>query len=207
MTRLLIADSQPIFREGNKRILAVNPDMEVVDEASTGPDTLQKNRDLEVDVITLDLGIERAGFLGLLKQLRTDRPHVKILVIGAKDAAVRALRAGAAGHLPRNSAPDDLVTAIRKVDAGRKFITAALAERLAQAVIRGGAPHEALSDREYEVLQLLVAGHTVKEIAERLALSPKTVSTHRSRLLAKMDLGTNADLVQYATEHGLDATA
>jgi DNA-binding NarL/FixJ family response regulator len=206
--RLFIADDHPVVRAGLRGIVEGEPDFEVVGEARDGGDMLGRIGRTPAEVLLLDVSMPGPGFLEVLRSLRQDHPRVAVLVLSVHPEdqyAVRALRAGAAGYLTKDHSPEELVAAIRKVHRGGKYVSPALAERLAVGLEIGGgdAPHEQLSDREYDVLCLLGSGRTVKEIAGRLALSPKTVSTYRARVLEKMKLAGNADLVRYAAQHGL----
>lgn len=208
MIRVLIADDHAVVRQGLKQILGEIPDMLVAGEATTGPEVLEQARALDWDVLVLDLTLpERSGF-DVLLELRAEKPDRPVLVLSmhAEDQyARRLLKAGAAGYLTKESVPEELIQAIRKVVGGGLYISPALAEKLAREL---GAPsdraaHETLSDREFQVLRLIATGKTVSQIAEALALSVKTVSTYRSRLLQKMNLRTNAELIHYALQHGL----
>jgi two-component system, NarL family, invasion response regulator UvrY len=206
--RLFIADDHPVVRAGLRGIVEGEPDFEVVGEARDGGDMLARIGRTPAEVLLLDVSMPGPGFLEVLRSLRQDHPRVAVLVLSVHPEdqyAVRALRAGAAGYLTKDHSPEELVAAIRKVHRGGKYVSPALAERLAVGLEIGAAdaPHEQLSDREYDVLCLLGSGRTVKEIAGRLALSPKTVSTYRARVLEKMKLASNADLVRYAAQHGL----
>ncbi|HSB53672.1 MAG TPA: response regulator transcription factor [Gemmatimonadales bacterium] len=208
MIRLLIADDHPIVREGLRRIAADQPGITVVAEAQTADEALARMSQAPVDVMLLDVSMPGPGFIEVLQQVRRDHPTVKVLVLSVHPEdqwAVRALRAGAAGYLTKDHSPEQLIEAIRRVYRGSKYVTAALAEKLATGLEAGGGvtPHETLSDREYEVLRGLGAGLSVKDIAARLNLSSKTVSTYRSRILEKMQLRTNADLVRYVRDHAL----
>jgi two-component system, NarL family, invasion response regulator UvrY len=208
MIRLFIADDHPVVRAGLRGIIEGEPDFEVVGEACDGGDMLARIGRTPAEVVLLDVSMPGPGFLEVLQGLRQDHPRVAILVLSVHPEdqyAVRALRAGAAGYLTKDHSPEELVAAIRKVHRGGKYVSPSLAERLAVGLEIGanGSPHEQLSNREYDVLCLLGSGRTVKEIASRLALSPKTVSTYRARVLEKMKLATNADLVRYAAQHGL----
>ncbi len=208
MIRLLLADDHPVVREGLRRIIADYPEMTVVGEATSGDEALQQASRLAADVLLLDISMPGLGFLDVLRQVKVDHPRLRVLVLSMHPEdqyAVRALRAGAAGYLNKNHSPEQLVQAIRKVVRGGKYVSPSLAEKLAHDLERGaeGLPHEELSDREYQVLCLLGSGRSVKEVAASLAVSPKTVSTYRMRLLEKMKLSTNADLVRYAAQHGL----
>jgi DNA-binding NarL/FixJ family response regulator len=206
--RLLVADDHPIVREGLRRIVADHPGLQVVAEVAHGDEVAATVARTVVDVVLLDISMPGPGFLNVLERLRTEHPRVPVLVLSVHPEdqyAVRALRAGAAGYLTKDHSPEQLVEAIRKVHRGGRFVSPTLAERLASDIATGraAAPHESLSDREYEVLCLLGSGRTVKEIAGELNLSPKTVSTYRGRLLEKMRSCNNADLVRYAAQHGL----
>lgn len=208
MIRLVIADDHPVVREGLRRIVAEQPGLAVVGEATTGDEVLTEVRRLAVDVLLLDISMPGLRFLELLRRLREEHPRIRVLVLSThpeEQYAVRALRAGAAGYLTKDHSPEQLVQAIGKVVRGGKFVSASLAEKLARDLDLGRdqLPHELLSDREYEVLCLLGSGRSVKEVAAMLSLSPKTASTYRARLLEKMRLSTNADLVRYAAQHGL----
>jgi DNA-binding NarL/FixJ family response regulator len=208
MIRLFIADDHPVVRAGLRGIVEGEPDFEVVGEACDGGDMLARIGRTPAEVLLLDVSMPGPGFLEVLRVLRQDHPRVAVLVLSVHPEdqyAVRALRAGAAGYLTKDHSPEELVAAIRKVHRGGKYVSPSLAERLAVGLEIGAndSPHEQLSNREYDVLCLLGSGRTVKEIASRLALSPKTVSTYRARVLEKMKLATNADLVRYAAQHGL----
>jgi DNA-binding NarL/FixJ family response regulator len=208
MIRLFIADDHPVVRAGLRGIVDGEPDFEVVGEACDGGDMLARIGRTPAEVLLLDVSMPGPGFLEVLRGLKQDHPRVAVLVLSVHPEdqyAVRALRAGAAGYLTKDHSPEELVAAIRKVHRGGKYVSPSLAERLAVGLEIGAndSPHEQLSNREYDVLCLLGSGRTVKEIASRLALSPKTVSTYRARVLEKMKLATNADLVRYAAQHGL----
>jgi two-component system invasion response regulator UvrY len=208
MIRLLIADDHPVVREGLRRIVADDPGLQVVGEAVDGDGVLALISRQPTDVVLLDVSMPGPGFLQVLERLRAEHPGVKVLVLSVhpeEQYAVRALRAGAAGYLTKDHSPEQLIEAIRRVHRGGKYVSPTLAERLATDLAAGGpqAAHELLSHREYDVLCLLGSGRTVKEISAELDLSPKTVSTYRARLLEKMRLTGNADLVRYAARHGL----
>jgi DNA-binding NarL/FixJ family response regulator len=208
MIRLLIADDHPIVRSGLRRIAEEDEDIIVTAEASNGEEALGALRNAIVDIVLLDISMPGAPFIDTLKRLREDHPTVRVLVLSAHPEdqwAVRALRAGASGYLTKDHSPDQLVDAVRRVFRGGRYVSPALAEQLASRLGAefAGAPHELLSDREFEVLRRLGAGHTVKEVASELRLSPKTVSTYRTRLMEKLAVNSNADLVRYAAQHGL----
>ena len=208
MIRIVIADDHTILREGLKQLLSSAEGIEVVGEAVDGHEVLQRVRDADFDVLLLDLSMPGKSGMDLIKQVKTERPRLRILVLSMhaeQQYAVRAVRAGASGYLTKESATTQLVAAIRKVAAGGAFISPEVAEQLALGAMpkAEGPPHAALSDREYEVFRLLVSGKTVTDIADRLNLSVKTVSTHKARLLEKMGMATPADLVRYAIAHRL----
>jgi DNA-binding NarL/FixJ family response regulator len=206
--RLFIADDHPVVRAGLRGIIEGEPGFEVVGEAANGHDLLATIGRTPAEVLLLDVSMPGPGFLEVLRDLKQDHPRLAVLVLSVHPEdqyAVRALRAGAAGYLTKDHSPEELVAAIRKVQRGGKYVSPSLAEKLAVGleIGTGGWPHEELSNREYDVLCLLGSGRTVKEIAGRLELSPKTVSTYRARVLEKMKLASNADLVRYAAQHGL----
>ena len=208
MIRILIADDHPIVRAGLRRIAEDDRSITVTAEAPTGDAALIALRQHIVDVVLLDVSMPGSPFTETLRRLREEHPTVRILVLSAHPEdqwAVRALRAGASGYLTKDHCPDQLLDAIRRVHRGGRYVSATLAERLAAQLGQdfAGAPHEQLSDREFDVLRGLGAGHTVKEVARALGLSPKTVSTYRTRLMEKMRFETNADLVRYCADHGL----
>ena len=209
MIRLLIADDHPIVREGLKRIIAECPDMELVGEAMDGDQALEQTAAAAgVDVLLLDVSMPGPGFLETMRRLRKEHPDVRVLVLSVHSEdqyAVRALRLGASGYGTKDHSPDELAGAIRRAFRGGKYVTDSLAERLAFELEtdRDMLPHALLSDREYQVLCKLGSGTSVKETAVELGLSPKTVSTYRTRVLAKMNLKTNAELIRYVLRHGL----
>jgi two-component system, NarL family, invasion response regulator UvrY len=210
MIRILIADDHAIVHRGLKQIVADEPDMVVAGEATTGHEALMLIRQQPWDVVVLDLSMPGRGGLDVLKELSQERRRVPVLVLSMhpeEQFAVRALRLGAAGYLTKESAPEELVKAIRKAVAGGRYVSAALAEKLAGHL--GGErgderpPHEMLSDREYLVLRLIASGKSVSTIADELALSVKTVSTYRTRILEKMRMQNNAELTHYAISNRL----
>jgi DNA-binding NarL/FixJ family response regulator len=208
MIRLAIADDHPIVRQGLRRIVSEGAGISVVGEASTAAELFRLLAGAAVDVVLLDVSMPGSTFVETLKDLREKHPSVKVLVLSVHPEdqwAVRALRAGAAGYLTKDHSPEQLVEAVRRVARGGKYVSEVLAEKLAGLVDNGrtGAPHERLSDREFEVLRALGSGMAVKEVAEQLKLSAKTVSTYRARLLEKMGLKSRADLVRYVVEHDL----
>jgi len=208
MIRVLIADDHAIVREGLTRILEDATEEFSVDEAEDGHQALARAREGEYDVILLDIAMPGLDGMDVLKQLKLDGSAARILMLTMypeAQFASRALRAGAAGYLTKDRAPEELVRAIRKVAAGRRYITDSLAERIAGELEHGADKplHELLSDREFQVFRLLAAGNAVSAIAEQLALSAKTVSTYRSRILQKTGMSGNAELTTYAVRHEL----
>jgi DNA-binding NarL/FixJ family response regulator len=207
MIRVMIADDHQLVRDGLKQLLLAAPGIEVVAEAADGHQALQAARNSNPDLALLDMSMPGPSGIDLVKRLKAACPAVRILVLsmhGERQYAARALKAGASGYLTKDSASEQLVTAIRKVAAGGVYLTDAAAESLLQNVVAtDAAPHERLSDREFEVLRLLAAGRSPTEIADQLHLSVKTVSTHKTHVLEKLGLDNAADLVRYAIQHGL----
>ena len=204
MIRVLLADDHEIVRDGLKRILAATTDLEVAGEASGGDEALALVKTNDYDVAMLDMSMPGLSGLDLIKRLKLEKPKLRILVLsmhGESQYAARALKAGASGYLNKDSAAELLLSALRKVAAGGVHIGEAAAATLLQSSEK--LPHEALSDREFEVLRLLVEGLGPTEIGERLHLSVKTVSTHKTRILEKLNVGSTAALVRYALEHRL----
>lgn len=208
MIKVLIADDHAVVRQGLKQILGETPDMTVVGEATTGLEVLEQARSVDWDVLVLDITMPgRSGF-DILLELRAEKPNQPILVLSMhaeEQYALRVLKAGAAGYLAKESVPEELIQAIRKVVSGGKYISPTLAEKLAVEIGAPSdrAPHETLSDREFQVMRMIAVGKTVTQIAEALSLSVKTVSTYRARVLQKMNLKTNAELIHYAIQHQL----
>jgi two-component system invasion response regulator UvrY len=208
MIKILIADDHTVVREGLKQIVAETSDMVVSDEASNGHEVLNKALSSDYDVIVLDITMPGIHGLDVLKQIKSQRPALPVLVLSMhpeEQYAVRVIKAGAAGYLTKESASEELITAIRKVSSGRKYITSSLAEKIASDLETDAEklPHEFLSDREYQVMCMIAEGKTVKEIADELYLSVKTISTYRSRILEKTGMKTNAELTRYALQNSL----
>jgi len=208
MIRILVADDHPVVRQGLKQIVAGTTDIFVVDEAATGQEVLDKVRSNYFDVVLLDITMPGASGLDILKQLRSERPELAILILSMhseEQYAARVLRAGASGYLAKESAPDELVAAVRKISLGGRYVSPSLAEKLASdlAVDTQEPLHQTLSDREYETMRLIASGKTTAEIAEQLSLSPKTISTYRSRILEKMGMRSNTELTLYAVRNRL----
>ncbi|MGE5142144.1 MAG: response regulator [Acidobacteriota bacterium] len=208
--RIFIADDHPIVRQGLRRIVEEDPGMAITGEAGDAAALLAALQSTAADLVLLDVSMPGGPFLETLKELRARHPTVRVLALSVHPEdqwAVRALRAGASGYLTKDHSPDQLLEAIRRVYRGGKYVSPALAERLAEQLDGGAerAPHELLSDREFEVMRRLGNGLTITQIASELALSAKTVSTYRARILEKMAVESNADLVRYAARYGLIA--
>ena len=206
--RVLIADDHAIIRQGLKQILSDTEDLEVTGEADGGVPALQMIRDHQYDVVLMDVSMPDRNGIDSLKLIRKENPRLPVLMLSMhpeEQYAIRALRAGAAGYLSKQGAPEQLVTAIRQVASGKKFVSAAVAEELANSINEDfdRPPHEKLSDREYQTLCMISSGKTLTQIAEQLNLSVKTVSVYRARLLEKMKLRNNAELTHYGLKHGL----
>jgi DNA-binding NarL/FixJ family response regulator len=208
MIRLVIADDHTIVREGLKQLLLANLDITVVGEACDGQEVMQRVRELDFEVLLLDLSMPKKSGIDLIKQVKSEKPKLCVLVLSMHEEqqyAIRAIRAGASGYLTKESAPAQLISAIRKVAADGVFITTAVAEQLARGAMpqAEGPLHATLSDREYQVFRFLVSGKSVSEIAGQLNLSVKTVSTHKARLMEKMGMTNQTELIRYAIAHRL----
>ncbi|MDP2827907.1 MAG: response regulator transcription factor [Sulfuricellaceae bacterium] len=210
MIRVLIADDHAIVRQGLKQILADSGCMAVVAEAENGLEAVQKVRALsgDIDVALLDIAMPGKSGIDVLKMIRDEAPGLPVLILSMypeEQYAVRLIRAGAAGYMTKESAPQALVEAIRRVASGKKYISPSVAEMLAEEVGGGNSAslHASLSDREYQILLQLASGKTVSFIAEEMSLSVKTISTYRSRILGKTRLKNNAELTHYAINHQL----
>lgn len=208
MIKILIADDHAIVREGLKQIVADTSDMIVTAEASDGHEVLALISQDNYDVVVLDMAMPGLTGLDILKQIKRETPKLPVLILSVHPEdqyAVRALKAGASGYLTKERAPDELITAIRKVSMGGKYITSSLAEKLAfeLEVDTEKTPHKTLSDREFQVMCMIAKGRKIKNIAEELFLSPKTVSTYRSRILEKMKMKSNEELTHYAINNHL----
>jgi DNA-binding NarL/FixJ family response regulator len=206
MIRVLLADDHPLVREGLKQLLSATADVRVEAEAANGDEALALIKANDFDIAVVDLSMPGLAGIELVKRLKLEKPRLRVLVLsmhGEQQYAARALRAGASGYLTKDSAVEQLVPAIRKVAAGGVHISEAAAAHLVAAAAGDGPVHRRLSDREFEVFRLLVAGHGPTEIADRLHLSVKTVSTHKTRILEKIGADSIADLVRYAVENKL----
>src|SRR5438309_6621760 len=208
MIKLFLADDRPVVLEGWKRILAECPDIRVVGEATSREELVAQTRAAEADVLLLDMTVAGPGMFALLRQLKQERPTIRVLVLGVDGEDPRApgvLGTGAAGYLSREHSPSELVAAIRKAARGAEYLSLTLAQRLilGQRVVHERPRYETLSHREYQVLCMFSSGRAFSEIAAELGLSRKTVSTYRSRILYKLRLTTNAAIIRYAVEHRL----
>jgi len=205
----VLADDHAVVRRGVRQILADAGDIEVVGEAKDYGELSNLLREQPCDVLVVDISMPGKNGIEVLKAVRERLPKIQVLILSMfpeDQYAVRALKAGAAGYVSKEAAPEKLVDAIRLAARGKKYITPEVAQALASQLTAGEAPenpHEALSDREYETLRLIASGKKLSEIAEAMSLSPKTVSVYRARLLEKMKLRTNAELTHYAVKHGL----
>jgi two-component system, NarL family, invasion response regulator UvrY len=206
MIKVLVADDHAVVRRGLGQILSETADILVGGEASTLPEARRRLQEERWDVVVLDVNMPGGSGLELIGELRKQSPHTRVLVLTVypeDQYAVRAIRAGASGFLTKESAPDKLIEAVRKVASGGRYVSPELAETLA-SVVAGegdGAPHHRLSDRELGVFKMLASGRTVSQVAADLNLSVKTVSTHRTRILKKMEMKTNAELTHYAVKN------
>lgn len=208
MIRVLLADDHAIIRDGVKQILADTPDLTVTGEAANGNEALARVREGGWDVLVLDISMPGRSGLELIRQIKSEQPKLPILIFSMhqeEQYAVRALRAGASGYLTKEADAAQLVAVIRKVAQGGVFLSNQMAELMARGLIPGHqeAPHDSLSEREFQVFRRLVAGGTVSEVAQALCLSVKTVSTHKARILEKMQMNSTAELVRYAIENKL----
>ena len=208
MISILVVDDHPVVREGLKQILQGMPETVVLDEAGSAQETLGKISENDYDVVILDIALPDRNGLDVLKDLRRMKPVLRILVVTMhpeEQYALRTLKAGAYGYLTKDAASDELVLATRTICSGRKYIGLSVAEKLAFALDTEAEklPHELLSNREYQVMCMIASGKTTTEIARELMLSVKTVSTYRSRILSKMRLKNNMELIHYAIKHRL----
>ena len=208
MIKVLIVDDHPIMRKGLKQVLSEASDIVVAGEASNGQEALSLALENDFQVVLLDISMPGRSGLEVLSQLKRLKSSLHILILSTfpeEQYAVRALKSGASGYLTKESLPEELIAAIRKVSGGGKYVSAALAEKLAFDLSDEAAKplHETLSDREYQVMCMIASGKTVKVIAEELALSVKTISTYRRRILDKMKMTNNAELTHYAIRQGL----
>ena len=208
MIKILVADDHAVVRSGLRQLLSEQPDLVVAGEAVNGLEVLKKLREQAFDLLLTDMAMPGRSGIELIKQVKAEHPKLGILVLSMhkeEQYAVRALKAGAGGYLTKESAPDQLVFAIRKVAGGGVFISATVAERLA-LYLNGNHeadPHTLLSDREFQIFRMIVSGASLGSIADELSLSVKTVSTHKTRILQKMQMTSSAELIHYAIRHQL----
>ncbi|HET9331209.1 MAG: response regulator [Steroidobacterales bacterium] len=208
MARVLVADDHAMIRAGLRQWLEQDRSIEAIAEASTGAETLQQLRDGRWDLVILDINMPDRSGIDILRHIRSGYPDTRVLVISGfseKQYAINVLRAGAAGYLAKDQAPEEFMRAVHTVLAGRRFVSAALSEMLVSALDEPTEQplHASLSQREFQILCKLAVGRSVSEIAQELFISVKTVSTYRARVLEKMKLTTNADLTTYALRNGL----
>lgn len=208
MTRILVADDHAVVRRGVLQILDEAPEAFVVDEASSGREVLRAARERNYDLILLDIALPDINGMEVLNNLQNEHPTISVLMLSMypeKQYASRALKAGASGYLTKDSAPDELLRAVRRIMQGGKYVTQSLAEELVAELTGegGGELHKNLSGREYQVMLLMADGKTVSDIAQELSLSVKTISTYRARILEKLDLESTAEIIRYAFRHGL----
>ena len=206
--KILIADDHPIVREGYKKILSDTTDMVVADEAENGQEVLDCVRKKQYDLILLDISMPGRSGLETLKDLKSEKPKLPVLILSIypeEQYAVRAFRAGASGYLTKASAPHELIAAIRKISQGGRYISPSMAEKLTYYLDMDAAKplHESLSDREYQVMLMIASGKTVSEIGNELCLSVKTISTYRTHIIEKMKLKNNAEITLYAIQNKL----
>lgn len=210
MIRIFIVDDHAIFREGLRKVIGDTPGMEVAGEAGDGPVALQRILGSDMyDVVILDLGLPGMGGFDVLRVLKAQRPQIPVIIMSIQteeEYAVMVLKAGASGYLNKESMPADLIKAIRKAVTGGTYVSESLGERFAGKLLgrTEKGTHECLSDKEYQIFRLIVKGRAIKEIAHNLSLARPTVSTYRTRILRKMNMKTNAELVRYAVKHNLD---
>ena len=209
MIKILVADDHAVVREGLKQIVRETSDMVVTGEAADGREVLRLIREHAWDVVLLDIAMPGRSGLDILKELKAEEPRLPVLMLSMypeEQYAVRALKAGASGYLTKESVPDELISAIRKVSAGGKYVSSSLAEKLAYDLETDAErpAHETLSDREYQVMCMIARGETLRNIADKLCLSIKTISTYRSRILEKMCMKNNAEIMRYAIKYHLE---
>ncbi len=208
MNKVIIVDDHMVVRRGLKQVFDDEPDFEVVGEASSAREALELIAGAECDVVLLDINLPDQSGLHVLEEVKKRRPELPVLILSIHpedQSAVRAMKLGAAGYLTKETDQGDLLSAVRRVCSGKRYITQSLAEQLVEELTSSATsfPHEKLSKRELQFLKRMASGMSLRQIAEDLSLSARTVSTYRTRLLAKMEMKSNADLVRYAVKHGL----
>ena len=207
MIRVIIVDDHPVVRRGLKQIIAAEQDMQVVGEGENAREALRVIREVACDAVILDITLPDTSGLDVLSRVKSERPTLPVLIMSIHEEeqyALRVLKAGASGYLMKESVPEELIKAIRKITAGGKYISPSFSETLIPGQGATGKPlHEKLSGREFQIMCLIASGKSLKEIGDALCISGKTVSSYRSRILEKMSMSTNADLTRYALEHHL----
>ena len=207
MIKIVLADDHALIRAGLRQYVQDTPDIKVVDEADNGAEALKKALSCDYDVLVLDIGMPGVNGLDILKQLKNEKPDAKVLILTVhpeEQYAMRTIKAGASGYLTKDCEQQELISAIKKLAAGGRYISAQFAEKLAFGLIYSEKPlFELLSDREYQVLNMIVRGKRLKDIAEELSLSIKTISSYRARILDKLNLKTNVELARYAIDNKL----
>lgn len=208
MIRVFLADDHAIVRDGLKQILADTNDLVVAGEAADGNEVLSKMREQDWNILLLDISMPGKSGLELIKQIKSEKPALPILILSMhqeEQYALRALRAGASGYLTKESDAEHLISVIRKVARGGVFLSTGMAEQLARNLIPSteSPPHALLSDREYQIFRMIVSGKAISEIADQLSLSVKTVSTHKTRIMQKMRMTNQTELIRYAISHNL----
>lgn len=208
MLRILIADDHPIVRKGLRQILEETRNIQSIEEASSGQEVLDKVKKGKFDIVLLDISMPGISGIDTLEEIKKLQPSLPVLILSMypeEEYALRALKAGASGYLTKKSAPDELAAAIKKIYRGERYISPTLADLLATNLMEdSGKPlHESLSNREFQVMRMIVSGKSLKEIAGEMSLSPKTISTFRTRILQKLNMKSNAELIQYAMKNQL----
>jgi DNA-binding NarL/FixJ family response regulator len=206
MPVFLIIDDHPIVRKGVRQVLQDADNNVQIHEAGTAAEGMKKIKETDIDLVLLDIKLPGRSGLDVLEDIKQLKPEVKVLIISMypeEQYAIRALKSGASGYLTKGSAPDELVLAVKKITSGSRYITQSIAEHIFDILDKEGPLHQSLSNRELEVMILLTKGEHIKDIANTLSLSEKTVSTYRSRILEKMKMNSNAELVRYALQNKL----
>ena len=207
MLKIVIVDDHPVIRRGLKQIITEEPNIEVIGEAENAQVALTLIRETDCDAVILDITMPGTSGLDVLKQVKCEYPKLPVLILSVhpeEQYAVRVIRAGASGYMTKDNTPDELIKAIRKIASGGKYITPFLAEKLVSVLDASQKLlHERLSDREFQVMRMIASGKAISDIAEELCLSGKTVSTYRARILKKMNMKSNAELIRYALENEL----
>lgn len=206
--KILIADDHWVVRRGVKELLSGYPEIELIGEASNGEEIIQQLYADNWDILILDLSMPDASGLDVLIQVKQRKPDVKVLILTMNqedEVAIRAIKTGASGYLTKDSVPEELIKAVRKINSGGRYISSELAETIAFTLEKNTEkqPHEFLSDREFQVLCLIASGNSLKQIGENLCINVKTVSTYRSRILEKLNMKSNVELTHYAIKHRL----